>query len=43
MANEYVGECQGLCFSENREGISKIYTKIDDFVQFIIFWLNLAT
>ena len=40
MAHEYFWECHALCFSENRKGISEIYPKIEDFVQFIIIWLN---
>ena len=37
MANEYLGECHTLCFIENRKGISQIYPKIKEFVQFIYF------
>ena len=40
MANDYFGKCYALCFSENRKGISRIYPKVEDFVQFIIIWLN---
>ena len=37
MANEYLGEYHALCFVENRKGISQIYSKIEEFVQFIHF------
>ena len=42
MANQYFWECHAHCFSENRKGISQIYPNIEDFAQFIIFWLNLG-
>ena len=35
MANEYLGECDALCFIENRKGISQICPKIEEFIQFI--------
>ena len=35
MANEYLGECHVLYFVENRKGISQIYPKIEEFIQFI--------
>ena len=35
MANEYLGECHALCFIENRKGISQIYPKVEEFIQFI--------
>ena len=35
MANEYLGECHALCFIENRKGISQIFPKIEEFIQFI--------
>ena len=41
MANEYWGECHALCFIENRKGISQIYPKIQEFVQFIHFLAKL--
>ena len=35
------GECHALCFIENRKGISQIYLKIGEFVQFIHFLAKL--
>ena len=37
-ANEYFLECHALYFSENRNGISQIYPKLEDFVQFFYFF-----
>ena len=42
MANEYLGECHRLCFIENRKGISQIYPKIEEFIQFIYFLAKLG-
>ena len=42
MANEYLGECHALCFIENRKGISQIYPKIEEFIQFINFLARLG-
>ena len=39
MAKKYFLEYHALCFSENRKGISQIYPKIEDFAQFILFWI----
>ena len=36
MANEYLGECHALCFIENRKGISHIYRKKEEFIQFFL-------
>ena len=41
MANEYLGECQALCFIENSKEISQIYPKIQEFVQLIHFLAKL--
>ena len=35
MANEYLGECHALCFILNRKGISQIFPKIEEFIEFI--------
>ena len=37
MANEYFRECHALCFIKKRKGISQIYPKIEEFVQFFHF------
>ncbi len=42
MANEYLGECHALCFIENRKGISQIFPKIEEFIQFIYFLAKLG-
>ena len=42
MANEYLRECHALCFIENRKGISQIYRKIEEFIQFIYFLAKLG-
>ena len=42
MANEYFRECHALCFIENRKGISQIYRKIEEFIQFIHFLAKLG-
>ena len=42
MANEYLGECHALCFIENRKGISQIYAKIEEFIQFSYFLAKLG-
>ena len=42
MANEYLGECHALCFIQNRKGISQIFPKIEEFVQFIYFLAKLG-
>ena len=42
MANEYLGECHAPCFIENRKGISQIYPKIEEFIQFIYFLAKLG-
>ena len=42
MANEYLRECHALCFIENRKGISQIYRKIEEFIQFIFFEAKLG-
>ena len=42
MANEYLRECHVLCFIENRKGISQIYRKIEEFIQFISFLAKLG-
>ena len=41
MANEYLGECHALCLIENRKGISQMYPKIEELVQFIHFLAKL--
>ena len=42
MANEYLRECHALCFIENIKGISQIYRKIEEFIQFIYFLAKLG-
>ena len=42
MANEYLRECHALCFIENRKGISQIYRKIEESIQFIHFFAKLG-
>ena len=42
IANEYFGEFHALCFSENRNEISRIYPKLSDFIQFVYFLAELG-
>ena len=42
MANEYLGECHAPCLIENRKGISQIFSKIEEFIQFIYFLAKLG-
>ena len=42
MANECLRECHALCFIGNRKGISQIYRKIEEFIQFIYFLAKLG-
>ena len=42
MANAYLEDCHALCFIENRKGISQIFPKIEEFIQFIYFLAKLG-
>ena len=42
MASEFLGECHALCFIGNRKGISQIFPKIEEFIQFIYYLAKLG-
>ena len=42
MANEYLGECHALCSIEKRKGISQIFSKIEEYFQFILYLAKLG-